>query len=76
MKKLFTSADRYLQASDWKDMALLKFCLSAMGILIGVSLPAKKKRLAAILAAAVFAATFVPLMAKFLPFLSCRNQDD
>ena len=27
MKKLFYYADRYLQKSDWKDMAMLKFCL-------------------------------------------------
>ena len=27
MKKLFALADRYLQESDWKTMAMLKFCL-------------------------------------------------
>ena len=31
MKKLFDAADRYLKIADWKDMALLKFCLFSMG---------------------------------------------
>ena len=33
MKKLFDAADRYLKIADWKDMALLKFCLFSMGVL-------------------------------------------
>ena len=40
MKKLFpwlfTSADRYLRASDWKDIALIKLCLFAIGLLAGM----------------------------------------
>lgn len=27
MNNLFGYADKYLQKSDWKDIALLKFCL-------------------------------------------------
>ncbi len=29
MKKLFVIADRYLQESDWRTIALLKCCLLA-----------------------------------------------
>ncbi len=43
MKCLFGYADRYIQKSSWKDMALLKFCLFSMGILIGMQLPEKKQ---------------------------------
>ena len=69
MKRLFDAADRYLKDCTWRDMALLKFCLAAMGVLLGLAVPARKKRPAVWAAALVFAATYVPLMAKFLPFL-------
>lgn len=39
MKKLFGYADAYIQQSDWKTLAMLKFCLASIGVLIGVSLP-------------------------------------
>ena len=35
MSKLFDKANRYLEICDWKDMALLKFCLFSMGIIVG-----------------------------------------
>ena len=35
MKKLFCYADRYLEKSDWRDIAMLKFCLFSMGIFAG-----------------------------------------
>lgn len=31
MKKLFGYAEKYIAGSDWKDFAMLKFCLFAMG---------------------------------------------
>ena len=69
MSKLFAAADRFLDICTWKDMALLKFCICALGILIGIALPARKKRPAAWAASLVFVAAYIPLMAKFLPFL-------
>ena len=33
MNKLFGYANRYLEKSDWRDIAMLKFCLFSMGIL-------------------------------------------
>ena len=35
MKKLFCYADRYLEKSDWRDIAMLKFCLFSMGFFAG-----------------------------------------
>lgn len=69
MNKIFAAADRFLEICTWKDMALLKFCLCALGVLIGIALPARKKRPAAWAASLVFVAAYIPLMAKFLPFL-------
>lgn len=65
VKKLFGYADRYLEKSDWKDLAMIKFCLFSMGVLAGMRIPEKKQKTAVWIAAAVFAATYIPLMAKF-----------
>ena len=42
---------------------------SAVGALIGLAMPGRKKRAAAWAASLVLAASYVPLMGKFLPFL-------
>lgn len=65
MKFLFDSADTYLQHSDWRDFALIKFCLFSMGIIAGVLLPSKAKKPAFATAAVVFVATYIPLMVKY-----------
>ena len=69
MKKLTDAANRYLRACDWRDIAVLKICLCALGVLLGLAVPGRKKRPAAWAAALVFAAAYVLLMAKFLPYL-------
>lgn len=69
MKKLFDTADEYLRQSDWKDMAMLKFCLAAMGVLIGTIIPKKHKEAAQVFAWSIFVATYIPLMAKFFRIL-------
>ena len=74
MRPLFDAADRYLKACTWKDMALLKFCLFGMGLLVGALLPKKQSRAAAGVGAALFTVTYIPLMAKFLPFLLNREE--
>lgn len=76
MKRLFRSAELYLAGSTWKDLAAIKFCLFSLGLLAGLGISARKKRPAAILAVLVFLATYIPLMAKFLPILLyCREAD-
>ncbi len=66
---LFNAADRYLQKSDWRDLALIKFCVAAIGFLVGLSIPKEKRKLPAILAVLVFIATYIPLMTKFFSVL-------
>lgn len=73
MKRLFSAADEYLKDCTWRDMALLKFCLCAIGVLIGVAIPARRKKCAVWCAAAVFLATYIPLMKKFLAVLKSRR---
>lgn len=75
MNRLFGAAERYLHECSWKDMALLKFCLCAIGVLIGISIPARSKKPSAVAAGIVFVATYIPLMAKFLPHLLGKRDE-
>lgn len=65
MMKLLDAADIYLSRCKWQDMALLKCCLCAMGIIFGMSLPKKGRKFFWIVAPLVFVVTCVPLMMKF-----------
>ena len=64
MKKLFALADRYLRESTWRDLALIKLCLCAVGVLLGLAVPRGRRKLPLLAAAAVFALTYIPLMGK------------
>lgn len=76
MKKLFLAADAYIQQSDWRMLALLKLCVGALGVVLGLLVPAKAKRVVFGISLAVFVATYLPLMADFLPkvFRSLREE--
>ena len=63
--KLFDVANRYVRESDWKTLAMLKFCLFSIGIIAGVLLPQSCKTPVLAVFGTVFAVTYVPLMAKF-----------
>ena len=66
MKKLFALADRYLQESNWKDLALIKLCLCAIGVMMGLAIPRGKRKLPLVATASVFTLTYIPLMKKLL----------
>ena len=65
MKNIFDLGNQYVKESDWKDLALIKFCLCAMGVILGVNVAPKHKKTVTIVAALVFVATYIPLMGKF-----------
>lgn len=69
MNRLTDAAERYLKDCTWKDISILKICLIALGVLLGIAVPARKKKATAWAASLVFVAAYVPLMAKFLPYL-------
>ena len=69
MKKLFSAADAYIAKMNWKDLALVKLCLCAAGVMLGLAAPKKLQKWAALGAVAVFVATYLPIMLKFLPHL-------
>lgn len=69
MNNLFESANEYVRRSDWKTLALVKFCLCAMGILIGIHVPKQKKKPVGIAALLVFLGTYVLLVPPFFRIL-------
>lgn len=73
MKRLFGYADQYIRHSDWKDLAMIKFCLGAMGVVMGASLPEKHRKTAVCIAGGVFVATYLPLMAKFFRIVAGKE---
>ena len=69
MKCLIEIGNRYVKESDWKTIALLKFCLCALGIMIGLKVPREKKRIWGCGAFLVFAACYVPLIWKLVELM-------
>ena len=65
MKKLFEAADHYLETSDWKIIAVLKFCLISLGMMIGMMIRPEGRRPVFFGALGVFFLTYIPLMVKF-----------
>lgn len=70
---LFDYANAYIRWCDWKDISLLKLCLLALGVLLGLVLPKKARKPAACVAVVVFVLTYVPAMARFLRGGSRKN---
>lgn len=66
MKKIFLMGNLYMKNADWKDLALIKICLFAIGLLVGCIVPKEKRTTAVIVALPVFMATYIPLMTKFV----------
>ncbi|MEY8353547.1 permease of phosphate ABC transporter [Lachnospiraceae bacterium 54-53] len=66
MKNFMDCADAYVRKCDVKDFALLKICLCAVGIMIGLSIPEKKKKLPLAAAGVVFVFSYILLMAGFI----------
>ena len=64
LKSFLSLGTRYAKESDWKDFALVKFCLFSMGLIAGTTVSEKYKNPVIGTALAVFAATYSPLMAK------------
>ena len=73
MKKLFKAANRYIETSDWKIIAVLKFCLISLGMMIGMGVKPEHKKKIIPKAACVFILTYIPLMFKFYKVFKEEN---
>ena len=65
MKNLLEAAEDYTKQVDWRDLAELKCCMFALGVLLGLAVPRRWRKKAGRGAAALFAAACVPQAAKF-----------
>ncbi|NLG04963.1 MAG: permease of phosphate ABC transporter [Clostridia bacterium] len=66
MKNLIEYAQAYLKKIDLKEMTLIKLCLISFGIVFGICMPSKYRKLGFLIAAAVFVSTYIPITADFL----------
>lgn len=66
MKTLLSIANRYVETSDWKTIAILKFCLLSLGLMAGIQVREEHKKSVTKCALMVFLATYIPLMAKLV----------
>ena len=60
--KLSTRVDRCVRQSTWVDFGLLKVCLCAFGVMIGVLVPKKSKKSVLAGSALLFSVSLVPLV--------------
>ena len=74
MRKLFEVADRYVETSDWKIIAVLKFCLISLGVILGMEVKEKSRKPVFIAAVSVFIATYIPLMTRFVRIFRLYSQ--
>lgn len=74
MKALLQTADRYLQSSSWKDLALIKLCLLSLGMVFGILLPQKYRKPALVVTLLLFLATYLPLMIRFVRMLTGKKR--
>lgn len=63
--KLFEAANHYVETSDWKIIAVLKFCLISLGMMVGMMIKPEHKKPVFLSALGMFGMTYVPLMVKF-----------
>ena len=75
MKWIFASADEFVRKSDWKDLAVLKFCLLSLGLLAGMQIAERCKKGVRIAASVVFTLTYIPLMVKYLKILTGKSEE-
>lgn len=76
MMKVLEYGNQYAKESDWKDFALVKFCLCSMGIMIGTQVTPKHRKKVIALSAMVFLITYIPLMAKFFKIVFEKNHEN
>ena len=65
MKNLLEAAEDYTKQAGWRDLAELKCCMCALGLLLGLAVPRRWRKKAGRGAAALFAAACIPQAAKF-----------
>ena len=69
MNRLTDAVSRCLKDCTWKELSVWQVWALALGILLGIVVPTRKKRGCAWVVSLVFAAACVPVLAKLLPYV-------
>ena len=72
MKNPLEAAEDYTKQAGWRDLAELKCCMCALGLLLGLAVPRRCAPARLFAPAALFAAACIPQAAKF-PALAVRR---
>lgn len=70
MRKLIAAGNLYLKKMDLTDVALLKLCMGALGVLIGLGCAKHHRKSAGFFAGVLFFLTWLPVMGKFFRALT------
>ena len=73
MNNVVNKSRDYIRQMNLVDLGLIKLCLLSLGILLGLSVPGRHKKKAAAGASTLFAATYAPIMAKYLVAMLGEN---
>ena len=76
MKKLIAAGNLYLKKMDLTDIALLKLCLGALGVLIGLGAARRHRKSAGVLAGLVFCLTYLPLMGRYFRAIVTEDEEE
>ena len=76
MKRLSAAGNLYLKEMDLTDIALLRLCLGALGVLIGLGAARKHRKSAGVLAGLVFCLTYLPLMGRFFRAIVTGDEEE
>lgn len=76
IQTLLRRADHCVRQSTWKDLALIKLCLGALGVLLGLAVTPRRKKPAALAAGLVFVPTYLLLLARYLPILLWAGKEE
>lgn len=66
MKKYLNTIDAFILQCHWQDLALIKVATAAVGVLLGLMIPRRTRKFAAITAAIVAVGAAVPMVLKLL----------
>jgi hypothetical protein len=75
MKKFLDFTTEYIRQFDWKDLTIIKVCLSAFGITIGLMLPQKHKKPMLIISILVFLGASASILFHFITSFLASNDD-
>lgn len=67
--KLFEAADQYCKEGNWRTIAILKICLLAIGVVLGMQVPENKRKVLVPVCGGIYVVTLVPILKKYFSIL-------